>query len=363
MDMFASLGQVYDLDNPAYIDANRSGRITIEQREFLGSRVAGWVGFLRFARGLRWAVMLFFLIPVLTIFLFAWGIHAFYVGGFFLLAGGALLGWLLVKWFRYRRWRKTLNRELEQGIIHHDVGTLRFGSRYYQVSLPDRRLVLPFLGKEDLQPGVRYRFYYLPESGTVLSAEAISAAPQQEGVRGLTAVLAEVNKFQVKALPMNRRGELSPSQLPLLTRHLAGSLLVVLIPVAIGVYLFINEGFASRIRGSGEGLVALIREIDTPLWVTGGVLAAVFIFLLIRFLRAFLDYWDRRVISVEGQGSVHVDSSTDDEGGTKHTYYYLVADRKFRVKRRAFLAFEPGRTYRAYFTPRSKKLVNIEVLD
>jgi len=36
---------------------------------------------------------------------------------------------------------------------------------------------------------------------------------------------------------------------------------------------------------------------------------------------------------------------------------------KFSVKRKAFQVFVDGKQYRAYFTPRSKVLVNIEVIE
>ncbi|MFO7943848.1 MAG: hypothetical protein R6U51_06075 [Anaerolineales bacterium] len=70
-----------------------------------------------------------------------------------------------------------------------------------------------------------------------------------------------------------------------------------------------------------------------------------------------------RVLSVEGVGHPFTRTSGSTENDRSINYYYQIGDRKFRVPRRAYAALLGGLKYRAYYTPYSKKLVNIEALE
>ena len=81
------------------------------------------------------------------------------------------------------------------------------------------------------------------------------------------------------------------------------------------------------------------------------------------FIITALDFLSRTVHVLEGVGVGKVTTSTDDDGSKTTKMYYVIAGQRFKVTRKAFQAFEWGRKYRVYFTPRRKVLVNIEVLD
>ena len=76
-----------------------------------------------------------------------------------------------------------------------------------------------------------------------------------------------------------------------------------------------------------------------------------------------LDLIGRSVASLEGSGWKKITTTRDDDGSTTTRTYYVVADQRFSVKKKGFGVLENGRTYRVYFTPRRKILVNIEALD
>jgi len=52
--MFSSLGSIYDFENPSYLEANRSGVITKEQKMILNSQPMGWLGLVKFGRGVKY---------------------------------------------------------------------------------------------------------------------------------------------------------------------------------------------------------------------------------------------------------------------------------------------------------------------
>jgi uncharacterized membrane protein YjgN (DUF898 family) len=286
-----------------------------------------------------------------------------------LLAGISLIGVLLIfvslllmRWLRYRRWIAKLKNELEVNHVSQGVGHLEFGRINFYARVDQRKLRLPFLSKGSLQPGLDYRFYFLPESGTVLSAEVLDSRSGENINQGLTALLADTNHFQMECLPDNRAGRLALPQYSLLVMNSLISILLLVVPVGIFYSQRSKFGWLGG-KFSMAALLNFIRNPDPGTLLLGAVLLILFFAGVFRLANTVLDLLSGKVEEVEGMGSVDIKHSRDSDGDSSNTYYYLIGDEKFKVRKRAFFAFEPGKTYRTYFTPRTKTLVNIEVLN
>jgi hypothetical protein len=179
----------------------------------------------------------------------------------------------------------------------------------------------------------------------------------------LTGVLAEANGFDLSYLLENSRGELVPGQLSLLFSPLFASLIFMLVPAGFLGYHLYNQGFIKQLTTLNLPLGEVISTIPQGLLIFGGIMLLTTVLGLYFFIITLLDFLSRTVYVLEGVGMGKVTTSTDDDGSKTTKLYYVVAGQRFKVTRKAFQAFEWGRKYRVYFTPRRKILVNIEVLD
>ena len=176
----------------------------------------------------------------------------------------------------------------------------------------------------------------------------------------LTEVLAEANGFKLSSLGPNRQGDLTREQIPQLYGGLVSPLVFTLVPGGFVVYQLSRNGVFSD--PSLAGMITSIKELSSSLLVMGGILGLLAVWGLVMLIQTILDLTGGRVASVEDVGYRQM-TRTSDEDGTTTTRLYLIGDYKFKVQQRGFSAFEDGRTYRAYFTPRRKVLVNIEAID
>jgi hypothetical protein len=241
------------------------------------------------------------------------------------------------------------------------VGSLEYSRQGYRVQLPEMELKLPFGGREQLAPGATYRFFYLPGSGLVLSAEPQGTISPDAEEAGLTRVLAETNGFKLSALPANRRGELAVEQISGLLSTLVAPLALLLIPGGILYYQLRQGGY---LAGSSlpDLLSNLGQRLTTGMMVGGGIALLAALAGLVLAAMTLLDLLGGSVRSVEGAGYRKITTSTDDDGSKTRRYYYVIEGTRFRVQRKGFDAFEDGLKYRAYFTPLRKSLVNIEMV-
>ena len=113
----------------------------------------------------------------------------------------------------------------------------------------------------------------------------------------------------------------------------------------------------------GIPLGEIFSSLPQALLIFGGVMLAVSLYGLYLFVTTLLDLMGGAVASLEGQGWKKMTTSTDDDGSRTTRTYYVIADQRFSVKTAGYRAFENGRNYRVYFTPRRKILVNIEALE
>jgi hypothetical protein len=178
----------------------------------------------------------------------------------------------------------------------------------------------------------------------------------------LTSSLAQANGFDMSFLSENSQGMLSSSQMKLLFRPLLISLIFVVTPFIVIFYQLNSQGFLKKLY-SGLAFSSLIADLPRGLLIIGGVLILTALLGLYFLITTLTDMLAGSVLVVEGIGKRKITTSTDSDGDTTTSLYYVIGERQFKVNKKAYLAFEKGRKYRAYFTPRRKILVNIEALD
>jgi hypothetical protein len=199
-----------------------------------------------------------------------------------------------------------------------------------------------------LLPGVRYNFYYLPESRFVLSAEQLGEVSSGQVKLALTDILAQANGFTMEDLNANQNGEVTDAQ------RWAGLKKMIPGVIFMGVALIFGLLFLFPLL-SGFDLSSNL----VPLLFVGGFLA---IFVAIGFtmvLNAILDFNTSEPEGVEGEGR-KVTRRKSSGKSSRTVYYYVIGDHEFEVPQKAFPALVEGITYRAYFMPRSKRLVTLE---
>jgi len=177
----------------------------------------------------------------------------------------------------------------------------------------------------------------------------------------LTERIGQANGFEYGSLPANQRGEKTPEQNSLLFPKLIAPLIFIFVSLLVVYVQFSQQGILKKISVSGD-LIAVFQGIPTGTKVMAGLLLAVCAWAIVILVQLVLDILDGSVRMLEGMGYRKVTTSTDDDGTKTTRLYYLIAGKKFPVKRAGFSVFEDGKKYRAYFTPRRKVLVNIEVI-
>ena len=210
--MLSDLFQDYSFNRPDYLAANQDGRVTEEQKAALERLTASFKTFLKRTNRLRTLQVVGWGIFFLSAGFLSLDVSPQYVLLFFLLGVIVFGAVILYQRRQYMQRKEALQQDLSHNEIRSDSGVLIFQGSAYRISVQGKSLKLPFGSKAGLEPGVTYRFYYLQESGFVLSAEALSIDPEREAVTGLNNVLAEANAFNKEALLENRRGMLSKGQ-------------------------------------------------------------------------------------------------------------------------------------------------------
>jgi len=180
---------------------------------------------------------------------------------------------------------------------------------------------------------------------------------------GLTEIMVKENGFKLSSLEANQRGELTAEQTPLLFSRFFSSLMFILVPGAILIYQLMKQGYFSHLPASISALIAQVTQMSTGLLVMGIILAGAVLLGVVQFIKVLLDALGKTVQEVQGMGRRQMTTSKDDDGSISRSMYYVIDGIKFSVKRKAFQVFVDGKQYRAYFTPRSKVLVNIEVIE
>jgi hypothetical protein len=258
------------------------------------------------------------------------------------------------------------------------LGGLLFGrveSVVGEVWHPDRRPIAIFGGRlarpwraEALAGAAsgRYRFYVLPRFDWLLSAQRLGdhegPTPVEREV-ALRYSLSAVNGFDPASLPENRAGRLTPVQARWL-RAVApdiGWRAFVLhgVAIAVGVAVVVSYGReALQLGFDGDRLGGVAAGLGwSAIWA--GL-----------FAKQFVDHAKHQRDAEVGQVLTYTGVVTkwegwkyrDPEGSNVWIYRYICGSERFEVSREAYRALAEGMRHRAYCSPQSKQLVNIELL-
>lgn len=346
----SSLFTLPNLTDPENIEANRLGQLTPQQRAASSSPA-----FLLHA--LYTAVSRYGFVPVLglvaVMFLVAipvpWqgtliGLAVlFVIVSVLVIIAPGLLTWTGIR------------RDIQAEKIEHADGRLVYGRAAYEpLSFDGKPLRLP-PGWSGLEPGVHYRFYYLPESTLVVSAEDIQKMSGIQAIRELQQALAAANRFSVDDLPENRDGRMTSRQVKRVIPRLALGLALTLPVAFMLIYLLYHLITWSEADATNLCLGVLMFGLF------GGVFGVIGLLMIVRAVREILA---REVAVAEGTGQrLRAVSRSARNQGSTISYYYQVGEQKVRVPERAYRALINGLRYRMFYSPRTGTLMSIEPLD
>lgn len=338
-----------DLQNREDIDANRRGEITQAQNERLNSMATGRQGcgtlFIPFivlgaitfgllsslstSNGLGWFGLIPVIIVVVILLAFSKGIYT----------------WL--------RNSTRLRTDRANNLIRSGVGELTFSPKSgFTVKVNDEDLIIPAAAEAGgLIPGIRYNFYYLPESRFVLSAEQVGQVNPGQVRQALTEILSQANGFSPEDLQANKNGEVTQTQRMGSLKKLIPGLL------SIGITLVFGIVFLYLMMANSD----LKSNLFSLLFVGGFIT----IFVATSFtsvLNAIIDYFTHEPEMVEGQGS-KITRRKSSGRSSRTVYYYVIGGREFEVPQKAFPALLEKASYRAYFMPKTNRLLAIEPIS
>jgi hypothetical protein len=336
-----------NLQNPDDLMINQRGEISESQNAVLSASV-GW------QTGCTSIVLAFFFMPfffvfasvAFSVFTESW-VFALVLVFMILLLGGLILsqaGGLLTTW---KRWN-ALKRDRENRAIRQGQGQLAFLKNRYAVQAGGRELILPnSTNAGGLKPGTTYRFYFLEESGFVLSAEEVFAASPSQARNAIQEFLATANKFSMQDLELNRNNEISSAQRNKALPSLFLGMLIGGLPLIFGLLLF-----SGKLDTGGETIALLVPAIFLAVFaLAGGAI----------FVRGALDLFAQAPLVAEGEGRKEKRVSRG-RRNRKTTYYYAIDGTLFEVSKSGFEALVDGERYRVYALPHTKRLLTIEPL-
>lgn len=229
--------------------------------------------------------------------------------------------------------------EIENGRVDSVVGKVVWSRNRYRM-ISDTHKLQFLRTRRALPPPGDYRFYCLPESGLVITAEELVASSQPRDL--VLDALGRANHFSLGELDTNRQGWLSGKQEVRLFGNGLIQVVFFLICIWLVVILFQKQ----------------LVERDSILFVLL-IVATAFLFLRTAWsvLRIFWDVWIGKVVYSDGRVARHIH-----DAGRVRYYTYQVNTFKYYISESAYNALIEGLEYRVYFTPHSKRLMAIEPL-
>lgn len=346
------------LTDPDVIALNRQGIIPPEQQQVLRFYVP-WP---------FWGCFSWFILVGLLLVPFWWPgseqLPDFMMPLYVMIFGGG--AFLTTVMFGWQVWKSLRQRqEIQRGpVVWADGEVVAQGGRF-EVLIADGRLKSPTY-KIALIPG-RYRFYFLPRSKFLLSAEslepvqitvgedaaAIIAHPLTPDPTNALDTLRQTFRFNENDLARNREGRLTGrQQLRILWKasfYVGFFLMVCLIAGLFAAANLLNLSPTPPPEIVESGLAQAwqmfclaafgLFAFGWPLWNIG---------------TRFLDIVSGRVRVVSGPIHFSV------RGGRNSTCYYIVQGKEFQVSPHAYYSFIENMTYRVYYTPFSKEIVSLE---
>lgn len=319
------------LTNASMIAVNRTGLLTPHQQTILNQATPWpiWVTLL-------WLAMLsLVVVPLISTPSQETATSALIITAF---GGTATVG------VSVRQWRQALvrRRDIAAGVVTSTLGEVVPGKRGY---IPQTTAgPLQIVAKIDLLPGP-YRFYYLPQSRLLISAEKWQVGrdvpDKLVGHAAVAAALARVFNFTPEDLALNRAGKLSPRQKQRLVRdgvfYAAGGLIILAL-----LAFMLTRGDVSL------GSIIIFSLI----------LGGMGVYLLWQAKAHGQDAHHGIVSRMEGKVTLRVSA-----GPRRSTIvYYVVRGVEFTVPVQAYYALVEGLNYRLHYTPQAKKVLSLEPL-
>jgi hypothetical protein len=314
------------------LTANRSGQLTDEQRAWLKTFNPG---FDLKAFGFAVAVLVFMGIS------FAPTASKIPAEGWWSITLAALMIGLAVgvPFLRNTLQHRQLTQELETGKVESAAGQVIWRGNQYRAQLEGRPLKTQI--GFSIEPG-DYTFYYLPQSRWLVGADRSTL--QRTDAPTLQQVLLKVHRCNPEALDINRNGELAESQRRYFLFVVLANFFAALVALGLVALLAYNVPASATNDTIGGGYILMA----VPLILTG--------FFIYRGVRLALDLNANTVLLAKGVGNRSY------TGGRNPTFYYHIGEaQRLSVSSAAYFAFIEGKHYKIYYTPRAKRIVNIEI--
>lgn len=350
------------LTDPDVIALNRKGIIAPEQQQILRFYVP-WP---------FWGCFTWFFLVALLLVPFWWPgseqLPEFMMPLYLLIFGGGAL--LTTVMFGWQTWRSLRQRqEIKNGpVVWADGEVVASGGRF-EALIHRGRLKNPAY-KIALIPGP-YRFYYLPRSRFLLSAESLAPVEVtvSEGAAAIIAhpltpdpssalpTLMQTFHFNLNDLAQNQVGRLSIRQrLRLLLAMASYGLILLVVCFLAGLFVVARllNWFPTETTGADLPLLTQIWQVVC----LGSIALFAFAWPLWNIATRLIDFVLGQVQVVSGPIRYDVRSS-----GRSSTCYYIVRGKEFQVNPSAYYSFIEGLPYHVYYTPRSKEIASLEPAD
>lgn len=239
--------------------------------------------------------------------------------------------------------------DLNAGQIEVLDGQCAWRRNKYVLETPSRRLKFMRQSRH-LMPG-SYRFYFLPNTGFLLSAERMVPPGGEDPRAELLDVLEQVHHFRQEDLEANRQGRLSLGQIAQLIWKTAVYTIIWLVLFGFGLFVAYAV-FRDTHNAQGQRWVIILSLAGVAL------LLAIYLWIVGRLL---LDAVRGQIANAQGLVRRTV-TVTHTQYGASTTYYYKLDKLSFTVSSGAYTAFIDGLQYRLYYAPLSKTLLAIEPL-
>ncbi len=237
--------------------------------------------------------------------------------------------------------------DLSAGQVEQAEGRIAWMGKSYGAQIQGRRL--QFIYGIRIPPPDDYSFFYLPRSGWILSIDRLVSTGTQTDSYLLNALAHAIN-FGVESLKANRAGRLAKDQSWQLLVPMLGSLLAALLMIGI------------VIATTAYVLLHNLKSMALIIPIVFALAVMVSIYSWNDVTTIIPDVSEGRVLTLEGP--VYKRKVSTSGSRTRRTdYFYEINGRRFEVSPQAYEALVAGRSYRLYYTPHSKSIVSIELLD
>ena len=335
------------LNDPEMISENKQGQLTAKQRVILKAIINH--------RGDEVAVRIGMVATIVLFGLFGFTLQA--IGRppemlferespLVLLWGAAsVVGAFIVGFISKQIWSVWYKQKLNS---RHSVtkitGQVKWRKDKY-VASTGLRTLRTIYDELDLPPG-HYEFYLFQGSNWLVGAtlKQGSSARTDELLDRLRSAHGVVGS----ALLANQNGRLTAAQRIHLVKDAVKDILVILImfPIMFGSLLF----FITREDAGDVGL------FEIGIFAVLIIFFGVFLFKIRDYLR---DFQQQNVNMIQGEVGKKI-LHADDPDST-NTYLYLINGMTFTVSQKAYQSLVEGLSYKLYYLPHSKKIVNIEL--